>query len=723
MSFLAPIFLGALALILAPLLIHLLRRRKMPVVRWAAMEFLLQSQRKQRKRLRIEELILLALRILLVVLAVLAFARPVLHSLTVPILSQNARIYAVVIVDDSFGMGQTESGGKTAWQHANADAVHLITHVLQPGDQVSVLLADSSPAALQQQPSFDLHAAARRLSQATLSDRGPDTEKSAQKALDLLERSKAPYKEVYWFTSGQKDAWPAQTNSAAHTVWSRLGREARIVWVTEGPPSNQRGNLSVRVLPPARELVTPNLPARIETRVSNFSTQPRSVTVQIALDGNAPAAPQTLKIAPESSQTAVFSPYFPTPGTHIGVVELQDPAHADSLPIDNSAPFVIQSRDRIPVLIQDMSPAADPTQSSSFFLDAALQPGRGLHVFAPQLLTANRLGSINLQSYAAVVITGLNALSANEYQALASYVQSGGGLLIFPGTHTPAAAVNKDLQAAGLLPARLGPVKSFSQQNAPTLDSASIHNDPALSLFKDSAILNLGSAHFTAYRTLTPLSDPMDAASVHVMLRLSNHEPALVERSIGTGEVMLFASTADTRWNDLPARGAWLPLLYQLLSQLAAGPNAHRNLHEGEPLRLSLPLSQAGKPVRVLLPSGKSLVQSTVLGPQGVALQFSQTEDAGFYRVVTAGSHTPKVFAVGLPANGSNLQEVRDPAARLSAAGVDTSKITVVHNPQQLASAVQRARYGSEIGRSLAMFAIALLFLESLLARWFGRRG
>src|SRR5215469_9091995 len=100
MNFLNPSLLYGLVLVGIPLIIHLIRRRRLKVVRWAAMEFLRQSQRKQRRRLRIEELILLALRMLIVALAALAFARPVLRALGLPLLSQNARVYAVIVLDN-----------------------------------------------------------------------------------------------------------------------------------------------------------------------------------------------------------------------------------------------------------------------------------------------------------------------------------------------------------------------------------------------------------------------------------------------------------------------------------------------------------------------------------------------------------------------------------------------------------------------------------------------
>ena len=113
MSFLNPAFLGALALVGIPLLIHLIRRRKLKVIQWAAMDFLRQSQKKQRRRLRIEEILLLLLRMLIVAIAVLAFARPVLKAIGVPLLSQNARVYAVIVLDNSFSMGYRHTDNRT----------------------------------------------------------------------------------------------------------------------------------------------------------------------------------------------------------------------------------------------------------------------------------------------------------------------------------------------------------------------------------------------------------------------------------------------------------------------------------------------------------------------------------------------------------------------------------------------------------------------------------
>src|SRR5262245_42780482 len=63
------------ALVSVPIIIHLINRMRFKRIHWAAMEFLLKAQKRMRKRLIIEQLILLALRCLLVALVGLLVLR------------------------------------------------------------------------------------------------------------------------------------------------------------------------------------------------------------------------------------------------------------------------------------------------------------------------------------------------------------------------------------------------------------------------------------------------------------------------------------------------------------------------------------------------------------------------------------------------------------------------------------------------------------------------
>src|SRR5438046_6857480 len=88
------------AMVSSPIIIHLINRMRYKRIRWAAMEFLLKSQKKNRRRLIIEQLILLALRCLLVLLAVLLVARYLGFSLEF----QPKNTDHVVVLDDSLSM-------------------------------------------------------------------------------------------------------------------------------------------------------------------------------------------------------------------------------------------------------------------------------------------------------------------------------------------------------------------------------------------------------------------------------------------------------------------------------------------------------------------------------------------------------------------------------------------------------------------------------------------
>src|SRR2546430_17489734 len=102
-EFLNPGFLAAgAALVGLPILIHLINRLRFKRVRWAAMEFLLKSQKRNRRRLIIEQLILLALRCLLVVLAGFLIARLLGFSALAFFQPQNT--VHVVVLDDTLSM-------------------------------------------------------------------------------------------------------------------------------------------------------------------------------------------------------------------------------------------------------------------------------------------------------------------------------------------------------------------------------------------------------------------------------------------------------------------------------------------------------------------------------------------------------------------------------------------------------------------------------------------
>ena len=158
-SFIAPAFAAAgLALVAVPIVIHILNRRRYKTVDWAAMHFLLRAMKKNRQRVRFEQLLLLATRCCLVALLGLALARPMGCGQT-----SNAAIGGrtgmhVFVIDNSYSMNyvSTGAGAKTHLEQAKKIAGQIIDKLSHGGESVCVITAGKPAVGVVAKPTYDL---------------------------------------------------------------------------------------------------------------------------------------------------------------------------------------------------------------------------------------------------------------------------------------------------------------------------------------------------------------------------------------------------------------------------------------------------------------------------------------------------------------------------------------------------------------------------------------
>src|SRR5271155_3018498 len=111
MTFLNPLLLFGMAAIAAPIIIHMFMNRRIKQVVWAATRFLKTSIQKNRKRMNLEDIILLLVRCLLLILLALAMARPIFKSAATPVVPVGRTSEtAVIAIDNSYSMGQSNGG-------------------------------------------------------------------------------------------------------------------------------------------------------------------------------------------------------------------------------------------------------------------------------------------------------------------------------------------------------------------------------------------------------------------------------------------------------------------------------------------------------------------------------------------------------------------------------------------------------------------------------------
>src|SRR5437899_2882962 len=204
MSFLNPILLAGLAAVAVPIIIHLLNRRKFHKVVWAAMRFLRLSVEQNQRRMKIEDLILLIVRCLLLALLAVALARPALLSNTSDRFGQS-KVTGIIILDNSYSMGMSD-GTQTRFDKARIAAEQVLDS-MPAGSATAVWLVSDVVQELIALPTFDLNLARKAIREARLSDRATDIFPAIEKAVEYLKGRMVVRKEVYLITDGQAAGW------------------------------------------------------------------------------------------------------------------------------------------------------------------------------------------------------------------------------------------------------------------------------------------------------------------------------------------------------------------------------------------------------------------------------------------------------------------------------------------------------------------------------------
>src|SRR5690242_2034834 len=125
-----------------PIIIHLLNRRRFRRVEWAPMHYLRLTIQRNRRKIQIEELLLLLLRIALPVLLFFFLARPIPSPTGMEKwIGQGGRSSQIVLIDDSLSMGYAD-GEAPAFDRAVQAAASLLGTV-RPQDRCTVLRTSS----------------------------------------------------------------------------------------------------------------------------------------------------------------------------------------------------------------------------------------------------------------------------------------------------------------------------------------------------------------------------------------------------------------------------------------------------------------------------------------------------------------------------------------------------------------------------------------------------
>jgi hypothetical protein len=728
MSFLNPWLLVGIAGVASPIIIHLLAKKQIKRVVWAAMRFLKVTVDRNKRKMNIEDILLLILRCLILALLAFALARPSLREGGFGGFGGDEA--AILLVDNSGSMSATD-GAVSRFEKAQKAAGQILDG-LPAGSRVAVWLVSDTVRESVSEPARDLALARKSIREAKRTDQGTEWQPALRRAVEVLKKQPGVHKHIYAVTDGQAAGWKGVGEIRTQLESVKREMRATLVLTSEG----EERNLGITDIRLATALPTVNQPLRFEVSVANFGpAEVGGVAVSLAIDDEPPAEEQmldTIAVGGAPKSLSLFAT-FREPGFHTVTARL----HSDRCPFDDQRSFALRVIDEVNVLLVDGDPGAEPRDSEVFYLRNALTPVplelRDRFVIKTRTVTGVEFEKTALRDFNAVVLANVVDLSPLAADALQAYVRGGGGLLVFPGSRISVPFYNGLLLGErSLLPAAFGPVRgeNLDETRAERPDKffrlqAKDYAHRIVELWKDPASGSLASAQFYRAFTLQPAKQsdvPGDAGLPAVVLSFADGEPALMERPFGLGRVVQFSSTADGAWSDLPVRPIFLPLMHRTLGFLLARTGDRLNVHAGTPFTHTVTAERAGKSYTVTEPGAKPGTSRTrtVMAKSGTPqIEEADSSVAGAYAVhFTEETGNAVRFAAASDPGESDLHELS--TADLTALGT-VARIVRWTPEADLRGQMERERNGSELWLPFALLAIGLVVAETLLGNRFSR--
>ncbi len=745
------------AAVASPILIHLLSRRRFRRIRWAAMSFLLEAQKKNRRRVRIEQLILLALRCLALLLLAFVMMRPFLSAGALGALSATARSERIFLLDDSFSMAYVSptpsAAGQSVFRRA-ADSVETIARLAseQNSDDTLTLITTSKPREpILALPSLS-EANLRRLTD-LLSVQSPT--QGAGKLSDAI----AALAEM--LRTG-----PPQANRIVYIVSDFQCRD----WLKDGKPvgpeasgvfapllglEDQKGSLKFVLVDAAIDPVPANIaltnirglqpqsvagvPTRFELTIANYSDRTLQ-SVELSLRVGDRTLP-SLTIPTLSGGQIAREPIevtFPEEGsTFVEAKLIGGVGASDGVALDNVRTCPVEVVSAIKAIVVDGEPSGDPYRDEVYLLRTALRPdGRAASGIELDVLDEQELEAADLNSYAVVLLANVGRLRESVVRNLEEFVRAGGGLVIMAGSQVDLNSYNETLFAngQGLLPMRLVDIAESTPSARPvTIQDWDVAH-PVMRSFVDELAAVLRQVHVASFVRLADqpaaTSSPADLSSVRtgprVLARLNDPDqtPLIVEREFGRGKCLWIGTTADQDWNDWAASFSYLPMMLEMVqyvsrpAQIAPQSVVGRSLIcEIEPatVRSEATLRTPGYPVE------PEVALKAVVSGSGAQFQFDGTRQCGLYQFglrTTRGDSRRRLAAVNPDGSESDLS--RTSRKELETVLCDLP-FEYVGDTSRVAGDFAAAR--TEVWWPLLLAVIVLFMSEHALAWWFGTRG
>lgn len=725
-------FWAGMGLVSIPLIIHFLNRRRFKVVPWAAMEYLLQALRKNRRRLKFEQWLLLATRCVILALLGLALARPLgCADSTLAALAGGKTGLHIFVIDNSYSMAYEADrpGAHTHFDQAKILARQQIEKLSAGGEAVAIISAarprkndDGTPGSqIVLRPSFDILSARGTVDRLEQSYQGTDIRSALQVALQMArDEQKQPQKFLYILTDCTRSAWETPQTEVLKQTGKELaeafGQRIRLNDLSK----QSQWNYAVIDLKPDASLVTTNFHTDFLADVKGFGQGPDAI-LQWKWDDQ--VVPDTAKLRPDptSELQRQSKVSIKEGGPHVLAASIVD---GGQLKLDNTRQRVISVASELKVLIVEGERGTGLLSGSGAFLDLALAPKRepspdgktrSDSYVSPEVISDLEFSNKVLGDYRAVIFANVASITAVQADQLQKFVDQGGTFIVFMGEQINADAYNSTLLPKKLMPGKLIVRKTATDPKGFRLDfkpNSALH--PILNIFRGEEKSGLDTAPIYTYFQIEPSPD----AKAEIVLKFvvgdkEVGDPAITVHTLGKGRVAMIATTANSDWNNLPAKPAYLALMHELLAGTVDVGDKWMNLEVGQSLEVPAGLKLRSPPT-LGDPDKRPIPIELVQPRDGKEFYRSKPLDKPGVYLLNIGS-TVYPVAVNVPSDEADIRPVSHESIKKALGDIDIQ----IYGDNIPAYALSRDD-ASDLGWSVMLLVLALVAAECFMAMTFG---
>jgi len=695
-----------------PILIHLWNRRRYDEVPWAAMEYLLAAVKKNARRIRIEQLLLLIIRVLILLLFALALADPFwpfLKSLG-GALSGGGHTHWVIVIDGSYSMDYRR-GDENRFEQAKKMAAELVAEG-QQGDGYTLVLMANPPQTVIVDPAFDARDVTDEIQQLRMRHDGANLTATLAATAELVSKARRKHRRlaetrVTIFSDLGQTTWSAMTETDAMEHLDKLSDQSVVTLVDLGEEGGD--NLAITSLTMKEPVAAIGRDVLFNIDAANFGNSAAdSVAITLFVDQR-PIHQERVNIPAGDTVSINVSHRFENAGDHSLEARIEDPR----LTIDNHRYLSVPVRESIRVL------CISGKTGAAHLVHRGLNPFVGDRPYVDaELANETALLERNLNDYDAIFLCNVARIGRDEASLMNQYVRSGGGLAIFLGDQVRAESYNNALlkSKTPLLPAELSSKAVGGEQYLTAKD----YRHPLVEPFRGNETAGLFTLPTHRYFKLTPQSE----LNPRPALWFDNGDIALVEATVGRGRVLLFATAGSERsldrgenppiqWTLTPNWLNYPALLQQMLRTVIRGRDQQRNTLVGDSIEDTVYGVSASIPLSITSPDGENRrVQMQVAGEEN-RWRFDNVWESGVYEArYGAPLSTERIYTANINTKESELTRI------------DPLELPEKLNRQaQLAaddSPVLPNKPSPKLFRYLLIAVGLLLFVETDLARRFG---